>query len=175
MAKEPLYDQADCVMIYDEHSAKLITRFKYGDKTQGAKTYANWMAQHVQTSMPVSDIDYITPVPIHRKRLLQRSYNQSALIAKFMANELALTFEPTLLKRDKNSPPQASLNRKDRVTNVKGCFAVTPKYATLVEGKSILLIDDVITTGSTVEECTKQLKRAGAKHVYVSTLAKTIK
>lgn len=110
----------------------------------------------------------VIPVPLHRRRLLERGFNQSALIARHFARQRGLTFVPHTLKRRLHNKPQSLLNRSERVKNVRDAFEVV----NTVDGRDIILVDDVVTTGATVNECSKTLKRHGAKSVYVVALAR---
>ncbi len=171
LQKRPEYFKAIAVLNYDETSRGLVTKFKYFDQTNLAKYFAELMFKQAKEILP--NIDFIAPIPLHKFRILQRKYNQSALLAKNIA---ALADKKTLLDllvRTKNNKPQASLNQKERKQNVAGIFKVREKYLAEIKGKNILLIDDVITTGATVESCCKILKKSGIKKIYVLTLAKT--
>ncbi len=171
-AAPPIFNQSSSAIIYDEHSSKLITRFKYGDNTLVASYLAKLMVNANRAN--VDEVDYIIPVPIHKKRLLQRKFNQSALLAKQISKDCNAKFVPDMLKRTKHTPPQASLSAKKRKENVKGCFAINNKYADVIPGTSVLLVDDVVTTGSTLNECSKILKKEGVENIYILTLAKTV-
>jgi ComF family protein len=172
LAKRPEYFKAISVLSYDKNSRTLITKFKYFDQTKLARYFSKLMLKQAQYIL--SDIDFITPVPLHKFKIVSRKYNQSALLAKniaFLSHKKLLL---DLLIRTKNSKPQASLSQKMREKNVVGIFTVRQKYFKTIKGKNILIIDDVITTGATVDSCCKALKKFGAKKIYVLTLAKTI-
>jgi ComF family protein len=113
-------------------------------------------------------------VPLHKKRLLQRKFNQSALLAKNL-QKLApqLIFFSDFLIRTKHTKPQTTLKKKQRENNLKNAFALNEKYSNQVRGKNFLLIDDVTTTGATLENCAKVLKKHGAKKIVTLTIAKT--
>lgn len=172
LQKHPEYFKALAVLNYDETSKTLITKFKYFDQTNLAKYFSELMFKQVKEILP--DIDFIAPVPLHKFRIIKRKYNQSALLAKKIAalSNKKILFD--LLIRIKNNKPQALLSQKARGTNVKGIFKVKEGYCEGIKGKNILLIDDVITTGATVESCCKALKKSGVKRIYVLTLAKKI-
>jgi ComF family protein len=116
-------------------------------------------------------IDVIMPVPLHPRRLREREFNQSLLLADLIALRLELPVAYANLVRIIPSPPQTSLSRKDRLRNLRGAFAV--QNPDQISGKRVLLIDDVFTTGTTVNECAKTLRRAGSGDVFVLTLART--
>jgi ComF family protein len=169
----PRYDKARAVIQYDESSRNLITNFKYSDKTHSCKHFAAWMVRVGQEFIENADI--IAPVPLHRIRLFTRRYNQSALLAKSISQQCGVPAHNRLLIRTKNTPPQASLTFKQRTINVRNAFKVNSTYANKITGKNIILVDDVITTGSTINACVRALKKSGAGEVYVLTLAMTVK
>ena len=172
IANPPLYDKARSVFLYDEHSRKLITSFKYGDKTHTAKTYAQWMTK---TGMELlNESDFICPVPMHWKRLFLRKYNQAALLTRHISKQHLTPALYFLLQKKQHNVPQASLTKKQRLHNTKGVFTFNPRYTHLVNGKTIALIDDVTTTNATVNECAKLLKKNGVARVNVLTLGKTL-
>lgn len=172
IAKRPLYDRARSVFLYNEHSAPLVTQFKYGDRTQLAKTLSLWMCNSGKELL--AEANYLCPVPLHWQRFMHRKYNQAALLAHHISKQTRLPVHYQLLLKQTNSVPQASLNKQARLKNTKGVFSVNPKYQSIIKNKNILLIDDVTTTGATINECAKILKKSGAAQVNVLTLAKTL-
>jgi ComF family protein len=134
--------------------------------------FARWLER---TGKPLLDeADVIVPVPLHWRRLWQRRYNQSALLAKRLARGKSLAL--FALTRIRSTPSQGEMvSAKARRRNVRGAFEVEPRYHTLLAGKSVLLIDDVLTTGATVAACARALKRAGAGRVLVLTLARVVR
>ncbi|MEK6746240.1 MAG: ComF family protein [Pseudomonadota bacterium] len=173
MHKHPDYNHARAVFRYDEHSRKLITRFKYSDHTQLAKIYGTWLMGTGGKLLEQSDM--IIPVPLHYFRFLHRRFNQSALLAHTLSKKSSVKCLPNALIRTRKTTPQTGLTRKQRETNVKGAFTINKRSVRVIKGKNILLIDDVFTTGSTIEQCTKVLLKAGAAQVNVLTLARAIK
>ena len=119
--------------------------------------------------------DIITSVPLHKTRLFSRRYNQSALLCNNLGLLTGKKVNNELLIRHKKTPPQAGLSFNTRINNVKSAFKINPKFLNEIFDKNILLIDDVITTGSTIDACTKTLLRSGASNVFVLTLAMTVK
>jgi ComF family protein len=113
-------------------------------------------------------------VPLHYSRLLLRRYNQAALLAHTLGKQIRLPVLPDTLKRIRRTPPQAGLTRKQRDDNMRGAFRVENKKRPLLKGKSVILVDDVMTTGATLEACARTLHIAGVKDVYVLTLARTV-
>jgi ComF family protein len=170
LTEAPYFQSARAAMLYDDISRKLILGFKHGDRTHAVKALAVWM--HRAGGEFFEGADAIVPVPLHRWKLFQRRYNQSALLAQQIG---IMTGKPVLydvLRRIRATPPQGRLKRKERQENVKGAFAIAPKHKDSVEGKTLLLIDDVMTTGATANECAKVLLKAGAKQVHVLTLSR---
>jgi len=116
--------------------------------------------------------DVVVPVPLHRKRLRSRGFNQAVLLGELLAREWQLPFERRALQRVRWTEPQINLSADARRENVKGAFSVSESFA--VGGKRVLIVDDVLTTGSTVEECSRMLKSAGAVNVAVVTVARAV-
>ncbi|MCW9034009.1 MAG: ComF family protein [Rhodospirillales bacterium] len=171
MKTKPHFDQARAVMIYNDFSRRILIPFKNSDRTEMAPTLAHWLRR---SGLPLmNETDIIAPVPLHWTRLFKRRYNQSALLASELTKGSKTKLVLDLLKRTKRTPPQVGLSAAARRKNVQGAFIVNPKQKTFLSGKRVLLIDDVVTTGATVNACAKVLKRGGAKSVNVLTLAKT--
>ncbi len=114
-------------------------------------------------------VDAVLPVPLYKNRLRQREFNQSALLAKYLAKGIGSTLLIDSLVKMKDTKPQVGLSSNERLKNMKNAFWIQNKE--VVEGKDILLIDDVSTTGATIRECSKVLKKAGAGNIHVLTLA----
>lgn len=172
LAKKPKYERAIAVMRYDEISKKFIFSFKYFDRIDLSKFFAKLMLNQAKEMIMLAD--FIVPIPLHKKRLGQRKYNHSALIAKDLAKLTKIKLIYDLVTRKRNTKSQSSLSKIGRSQNIKGAFAFNEKYLSKVKGKNILLIDDVITTGATINECCKVLKKAGIRKIFVLTLAKTV-
>ena len=166
----PAYDRARAVLRYNGVARSLVLGFKHGDRIHGAPAFAAWMCR--SGAAVLADADAVTPVPLHRRRLFKRRYNQSALLAREIAEATGLAFEPDLLIRTRNTKSQINFTRRRRFENVRGAFAVRPGAA--VAGRRIVLIDDVMTTGATVNACAKALKRADTAGVGVLTLARVV-
>lgn len=157
-------------MLYDDASKRLILGFKHGDRTHLAETLGGWMQRSGQEFW--DQTDFIIPVPLHRWRLFKRRYNQAALLAQAIG---AKTSKPVLvdgLLRIKATPTQGHMSRKERQANVKNAFAVNPHLPLSLKDKSVVLIDDVLTTGATLNECSHVLLDSGVKRVFVLTLAR---
>ncbi len=171
LQKRPEYFKALAVLSYDETSKTLITKFKYFDQINLAKYFSELMFKQAKEILP--NIDFIIPIPLHKLRIIKRKYNQSAILAKNIAALGKKKVILDLLIRTKNNKPQVGLNQRMRRKNVAGIFAVKKKYCEEIMGKNVLLIDDVITTGATVESCCRVLKKVGVARIYVLTLTKT--
>ena len=155
---------------YEEPVRGSVHRYKFGNRSFYAEHYAPWMASAVLQELG-RDFDLITWVPVSRKRLRRRGYDQAGLLAQQLADLLALPVCPCLKKRWDN-PPQSRLDaRKDRAKNVRGMYM--PLDVAAFKEKRVLLVDDVITTGATLEECSRVLRRAGALQISCATLAMT--
>jgi ComF family protein len=126
----------------------------------------------------IEKIDILIPVPLHKKRLIERKYNQSLLLCREITKRTNKKTIANFLFKIKHTKAQVKLNEKDRVSNLKKTFFVNEKYLKEIENYKNLnfaIIDDVVTTGTTINECTKALNNAGIKNVYSMTFAKTIK
>lgn len=116
--------------------------------------------------------DIILPVPLHPKRLRWRGFNQALVLARVIGRRWQIPVDPFILVRSRETPPQTQLSEKERRKNVRGAFSLNSRKT--VKGRIILLVDDVYTSGATVNECSRVLRRAGAKEVYVLTLARAV-
>lgn len=173
LREPPGFSQARTVFRYDEHSHRLILPLKFFDQTHAVPTYASWLARAGQPFL--SQCEVIVPVPLHWRRLWQRKYNQAALLAAALSKLGGIPHLPDALIRTRHQPPQTGLSRAERLSNMRGVFAVNPKNPAAIAGRSVLLIDDVMTTGATINNCCRALFNARAKEVYVLTLARTLR
>jgi ComF family protein len=171
--RRPAYERARAVFRYDEASRALVLGFKHGDRTEAAPAYARWLARAGAELVPEAAL--IVPVPLHRWRLFRRRYNQSALLALALGRATRREVVPDLLVRRRNTPSQGRLDPAARVRNVRGAFALRPSAAEAIGDRRVLLVDDVMTTGATVEECARVLRRGGAAAVDVLTLARVVR
>lgn len=169
LAKPPRIARTRAAVAYDELSRSLAIRLKYGRKVAIARTMSRYMAPLVA---PGADA-ILVPVPLHRTRLWGRGFNQSALVARELSRLLKIATDPFLLRRTKRTPPLKGLGSLQRRKAVAGAFRVVDKAA--VAGKTIILVDDVLTTGSTAEACARTLKRAGAARVELVSWARVVK
>ena len=173
MAHRPHFDRARSVLVYGETSRQLILDFKHGDRTWPAPSFGRWLAR--AGCELTADADLVVPVPLHRSRLYARRYNQASLLALALGRETGLTVEPELLTRHRATQSQGRMSPSARQRNVQGAFRLRAGFEDLAEGKHVLLIDDVLTTGATAGECARTLKRAGAAAVDVLTLARVVR
>ena len=149
---------------------KIILNYKFNDKSYLYKTIVNFLLKKEKLFEILKSYDTIIPVPISKKRQKQRGYNQSSLIAKEMAKKLQLEYNCNCLFKTKNVIEQSKLDKEERIKNIQGVYELKNKE--LLYNKKILLIDDVYTTGSTVNECSKILKQANPAKIGIFTIAK---
>ncbi|MBE9551184.1 MAG: ComF family protein [Proteobacteria bacterium] len=158
--------------VYDGALVKAIHIFKYGKKTRLAEPLGLLVCETFFRFWDRESIDLIIPVPLHIQRLRQRGFNQAALLCSRWADRNGITYDARVLKRQKKTLPQTTLTKKERRKNIRGAFAL--RFPQRVKGKRILLVDDVYTTGSTVNECARVLKRGKASAVDVLTLVRAV-
>lgn len=170
--KPPPYARARAVMRYNEASASLISRFKYADRLEAAPAFAHWMVR--AGSDVLQGADLIMPVPLHRGRLFQRRYNQAAELSRAIARETGVALAADHLVRVRATRPQVGLSGDARRRNVAGAFRVKSGVGPQITGKTIVLVDDVMTTGATIEACARVLHAAGARELRVLTLARVV-
>ncbi|AHX04059.1 phosphoribosyl transferase domain protein [Ehrlichia chaffeensis str. Heartland] len=148
----------------------MILNLKFSDNTLHVKTYGKWM--YNQNPDLFNNVTTIIPIPVHKKRLRQRKYNQATLLARALSKYCNIPIETFVLERIVDTIPQYNLSSKMREKNITKSFTVKNQH--LINNKIILLVDDVITTGITVRTCTHKLIESGAKEVRVITLARTL-
>ena len=170
LAKPPRIARTRAAVAYGDVARSLAIRLKYGRKVAIARTMARYMAPLVQ---PSDGEAILMPVPLHRTRLWGRGFNQSALIAREIGRRLKLRSDFVTLRRLRRTPPLKGMSPLQRRKTVAGVFGVRDRRA--IEGKTIILVDDVLTTGSTAEACARALKRAGAARVELVTWARVVK
>jgi len=163
---KPIFKMARSPGLYEGVLRVAINLFKYYGIKRLSKPLSGMMFTLLDNKHPV---DVIIPVPLYKKRLRQRGFNQSALFAKHLANHIGTPLFLNCLIKIRDTMPQVGLNAKERKKNIKNSFAVISRE--FIQGKNIMLVDDVFTTGATVRECSKLLKKAGAENIYALTLA----
>lgn len=165
-ADSPPYSRARAAALYDGPVAQAITRFKFTRQMAYLPVMQHWLQRPLCLEL-LAEADLLVPVPLHPKRLKYRGFNQALLLARAFP-QVVLGREAVV--RTRHTVPQVGLKVKERQDNVKGAFEVPDP--TRVKGKNVLLIDDLFTTGSTVKECAKVLRQAGASRVEVLTVAR---
>ncbi len=170
LADPPRYDRARAVARYAGTMRELIHALKYGDQHHMVRLFGRWLA--VAAAELAADAHLIVPVPLARSRLWSRRFNQSALVAAALGRETGIVHDPLALFKKRATPSQVGLTLEARRRNVEGAFAVDPARRGSIKGRNIILVDDVVTTGATVEACAIALRRAGAARVDVAALAR---
>ena len=172
IADPPTYGRARAVVRYDDIARDLIHAFKYGDRLDLAPTLGSWMARAGHELL--AEADAIVPVPLHWRRLWARRFNQSAALARAMAAIVELPVVDMALKRVRATAQQVGLSRAERAQNVQGAFRVADSGKADVMGRRLVLVDDVLTSGATVDACARALRRAGAANVDVIVFARVV-
>ena len=169
LAQPPRIARTRAAVAYGDLSRSLAIRLKYGRKVAIARTMARYMAPLVGDDSE----RLLVPVPLHRTRLWGRGFNQSALVARELSRRLGIVSNPLALSRVRRTPPLKGMSPLQRRKAVAGAVRVRDKDAIL--GKTVILVDDVLTTGSTAEACARTLKRAGAARVELVSWARVVK
>ncbi len=172
-AKPPHYARARSALLYEAPADQLVRDFKYRRATWLCEDFAELLEGAVRAQFAFAEIDVLVPVPLHPERLRARGYNQSALLARALARRLGRRCDETSLVRTRDTAQQANLDEEARQQNVKDAFAVVaPQW---VRGRTVLLVDDVTTTGATLSHCAAPLVKAGAARVWCLVLARAVK
>ena len=172
IADPPAYNRARAAVRYDDIARKLVHALKYGDRLDLAPAMGRWMARAGRELL--ADSDAIVPVPLHWRRQWARRFNQSALLAEIIAKASGRMVAHGALKRVKATPQQVGLDKSERAHNVQGAFRVPAPGRAEVTGRKLVLIDDVLTSGATVDACARALLRAGAASVDVLLFARVV-
>jgi ComF family protein len=170
LAKPPRIGRTRAAVVYDDLSRGLALRLKYGRKVAVAKTMARYMAPLIG-DQPEGAL--LVPVPLHRGRLWQRGFNQSGIIAGELARRTGLESNSIVLRRIKRTPPLKGMSQQQRRRAVAGAFKVADGAD--LAGRTIVLVDDVLTTGSTANACARELRRAGAARVELISWARVVR
>ena len=164
------FERAWAACHYQKNARKLIHQFKYKNKIYLSRLLSELMIDFIQQyHLPLNHCDYLIPIPLSPAKLREREFNQAEVLAKEIAGHLGIKLLNDNLKRVRNTPAQADLDKESRWSNIAGAFGITNPDT--IKEKTILLIDDVLTTGATASEASRVLKNAGASVVYVLTLA----
>jgi ComF family protein len=172
IADPPVYARARAAVRFDEISRTLVHALKYGDRLDLAPTMGRWMANAGRELW--AQADALVPVPLHWRRQWGRRFNQSALLAEVISKHSGVRMAHATLKRVKATAQQVGLARSERAANVQGAFKVPAQGHAAVKGRRLVLVDDVLTTGATLEACTRALVRAGAVQVDVLVFARVV-
>ena len=173
IARPPRYNRARAAFVYDDASRALVLDFKHGGRVESVDQFASWMARAGRDLL--TGADALIPIPLHRRRLAQRRFNQSALLSLALSRRTGVRFEPHTLVRVKPTPSQAGKSASGRRRNVAGVFRVRNPAKMRLSGQTCVLVDDVFTTGATVEAAARVLLRAGAAQVNIVTLARVVR
>lgn len=168
----PAFDRARAATLFGPVSQDLVHGLKYADRMDLALPMARLMARAGADLLV--DADLILPVPLHGLRLWRRRFNQAALLARHVSRLSGVPVRTDVLRRVRATPSQVSLSREERRANVAGAFDVPPPLRAAVEGRHLLLVDDVMTTGATLESCARVLRRRGAAAIDVLTFARVV-
>lgn len=173
IAAPPVYARARAVARYDDGPARrLVQRLKYGDRLELAKTMGQWMARAGDEILVEADV--LVPIPLHPRRLAWRRFNQSVLLADAVSSTCGVPVDVEALVRVKPTPPQVGMTKSQRALNVEGAFKVKPEQAIGVDGRAVVLVDDVLTSGATVNAASRALLRGGARRVDVLVFARVV-
>lgn len=173
MAHPPTYARARAVARFEDGPVReLVHRLKYHDRMELAEPLGAWMARAGRELL--AEADLLVPIPLHRRRLMWRQFNQAQALAVAVGRASGRKVDPFLLRRVKRTPPQIGLSRTQRAENVQGAFAVPNEAKPFVEGRAIVLIDDVLTSGATINAAARTLLRAGAARVDVLVFARVV-
>ena len=173
IANPPVYTRARAVARFEDGPAReLVHRLKFHDRMELAEPMGAWMARAGEDILP--EADFLVPVPLHRARLMWRQFNQAQALAVAIGRACGKKVEPLLLHRVKRTAPQIGLTRAQRAENVQGAFAVPEEAKPMVEGRHIVLVDDVLTTGATINAAARALLRGGAERVDVLVFARVV-
>ena len=170
IADPPAYQRARAAVRFDEISRALVHALKYSDRLDLAPMMGRWVS-HAGREL-LAEADALVPVPLHWRRLWARRFNQSALLAAAISAESGVPITAGVLKRVKPTAQQVGLSRTERAANVQGAFRVPPEDRGAVAGRRLVLVDDVLTSGATVDGCARALLRAGAANVDVLIFAR---
>lgn len=171
MAEPPAYDRLRAAVAYGDMARAVALKLKYGGRPSVAETMARFIERHLDASAaPI-----LAPVPLHRWRIWRRGYNQSALIAGVLARRAALEARLDLLERVKATPVLRGMNPRERKAAVRGAFRINPKRKDGLKGRAVILVDDIYTSGATVNACARILRRAGAARVDVLCWARVVR
>ncbi|MFO1036051.1 MAG: ComF family protein [Geminicoccaceae bacterium] len=174
VADQPPFDRARAALRYDDQSKRLILAFKHGGRLDGVDLFADWMVRAGADILEAADV--LVPVPLHRWRLVKRGFNQSAVLSKAVARRTGRQWLPHTLRRHRATASQQGLSAEARRENITAAsFRLARNGSSRIEGRRVVLVDDVLTTGATLGACASVLRRAGAAQVDALLLARVVK
>jgi len=172
LAHPPEFDRLRAAVAYGDVARGVALKLKYSGRPGVAETLAHFMQRHLVGGERDA---LIVPVPLHRWRIWKRGYNQSALVASALSRRSGLAAELSILKRVKATPPLRGMGRRQRADTMRGAFKVDAAKGSTLVGRTVILVDDVYTTGATANACAKALRRAGAAQVNILCWARVVR
>jgi len=172
IASPPAYQRARAAVRYDDVARTLVHALKYQDRTDLAPAMGRWMARAGRELL--DDADALVPVPLHWQRAWGRRYNQSGALARVIARQSDVKFASEALRRVRPTEQQIGLSRSQRASNVQGAFKVVDNRRSEIQGRRVVLVDDVLTSGATTDACARALLRAGARSVDLLVFARVV-
>ncbi len=170
LSHPPAWDRGAAAVVYAGAGRRVVLALKHGDRLDMVRPLAGWMAAAGEVLLDEADL--IVPVPLHWRRLLKRRYNQSAELGRALARTAGKPLAVDVLNRSRATVPQERMDRARRRANQAGAFTVSSRHRVVLDGATVLLIDDVLTTGATLSACAEALREAGAARVNVLVLAR---
>lgn len=171
--RKPSFDRVGSALVFDADSRRMINDFKFKGHFWMVPDFVDWMEAYARTRFKVEEIDVVVAMPSTIWHRFDRGYSQCAILAKGLAKRLGRPYASFVLRRKGSPQRQRGLSEEERRINVIGTFSVMRPGC--VAGRKVLLVDDIMTTGSTLSECAAELKRAGASSVWCQTLARTLR
>lgn len=169
--RTPLFKSLTAIGIYNGLLKSLIYDFKYQGQKKFGIALGKLLAEKIAESTIIKEIDYISSIPLHKDKLKQRKYNQAEIVSVSLAKSIKKPYR-SLLIRDRNTEAQHSLNLKQRKENLQNAFILNSGFK--VKNKNILIVDDIFTSGSTVQEASEVLLKNGARDIYIAVLARSL-
>ena len=166
----PPYDRARAILQYQGIATDMILKFKHANQISLARFFARLLLQ--SSAEVFTNSDYLLPIPLHHWRLFKRGYNQSARLAQELSAISGIKVSLLALRRSYNSPSQGRLKPEERIKNLENAFAISANWRKKLQGKRVILIDDVLTSGATIEACSLVLRQVGVKDITALSIAR---